>query len=266
MTDATVLDLAHRLMEDAPEDAAARMRFYERLADTELFLLLLDEAEGDAPVRPQVFALDEGRFVLAFDTEERLATFAEAPTPYAAIPGRVVMAMLAQAGDLGLGLNLAVAPSSFLMPAGAVSWLADMLAAAPETASGLPKGFARPTALPPELEPALRAKLSQLAGFAETALLAAVTYADDRRGHMLAFLGAREGSEPALAKAVGEALAFSGIEAGEIDVSFLAPDSAAARTMDGVALRLEIPRLAEAPAAKGPTAPGMDPGRPPILR
>ncbi|MEI4484912.1 SseB family protein [Frigidibacter sp. MR17.14] len=266
MTEATVLDLAHRLMEDAPEDAGARMRFYERLADTELFLLLLDEAEGDAPVRPQVFALDEGRFVLAFDTEERLATFAEAPTPYAAIPGRVVMAMLAQAGELGLGLNLAVAPSSFLMPAGAVSWLADMLAAAPEAASGLPKGFARPTALPPELEPALRAKLSQLAGFAETALLAAVTYADDRRGHMLAFLGAREGSEPALAKAVGEALAFSGIEAGEIDVSFLAPDSAAARTMDGVAIRLEIPQLAEAPAAKGPTAPGMDPGRPPILR
>ena len=39
----TPLDLAHAATEAAPQDDAARLRFYERLADGELFLLL--EAE-----------------------------------------------------------------------------------------------------------------------------------------------------------------------------------------------------------------------------
>ena len=40
MSDTTVLDLAHMAMEAAPEDDTARLRFFERVADSELFLLL----------------------------------------------------------------------------------------------------------------------------------------------------------------------------------------------------------------------------------
>ena len=40
----TDLDQAHAAMETAPEDDTARLRFYERLADTELFMLLGAEA------------------------------------------------------------------------------------------------------------------------------------------------------------------------------------------------------------------------------
>ena len=47
MTDPTPLDLAHAAMEAAPEDDAARLRFYERLADGEVFLLLAGAPEGE---------------------------------------------------------------------------------------------------------------------------------------------------------------------------------------------------------------------------
>jgi len=47
MAEQTPLDMAHQIMQNAPEDEAARMRFYERLADSELFLLLKEEAVGD---------------------------------------------------------------------------------------------------------------------------------------------------------------------------------------------------------------------------
>ncbi len=43
MTDLTPLDTAHAAMEAAPADDAARLRFYERLADSEMFLLLSEE-------------------------------------------------------------------------------------------------------------------------------------------------------------------------------------------------------------------------------
>ncbi|WP_343117279.1 SseB family protein [Ostreiculturibacter nitratireducens] len=264
MPETTVLDFAHAAMEAAPEDAAARLRFYERLADAELFLLLEAEPDGDT-VSPQVFALEEGSFVMAFDREERLSAFTGAPAPYVALPGRVIAGLLAGEA-LGLGLNLAVAPSSFLMPPDAVSWLVETLGQAPEQAEARPEAFHAPGDLPQSLLYSLDTKLALAAGLGEAALLAGVTYAGGRRGHMLAFLGARPEAEAALAKAVSEALAFSGIEAGEIDVAFLAADDPSAVRMARVGLRFDLPEVTEDEQVLSPAAPGMDPKRPPKLR
>ena len=70
----TDLDLAHAAMDGAPEDDATRLRFYERLADTELFLLLGSEADGDQ-INPEIFEIENQKFTLVFDREERLAQF-----------------------------------------------------------------------------------------------------------------------------------------------------------------------------------------------
>lgn len=259
----TLLDEAHSAMEAAPQDDAPRLRFYERLADGELFLLLEAEAEGEV-LAPRVFDLEDGPVVLAFDSEDRLAEFAGAIVPYAALPGRVIAAQLAGQG-VGLGLNLGVAPSSILIPAEALAWLAATLHHAPQQVEARPEAFHAPAGLPQALVPALEAKLALASGLAEAALLAGVTYAGGRRGHMLAFLDATPGAEAALARAAGEALTFSGIEAGEIDVAFLSASDAAVAAMARVALRFDPPAPEPAEPAP-PRAPGSDPDRPPILR
>jgi hypothetical protein len=98
-----------------------------------------------------------------------------------------------------------------------------------------------------------------------TALLAGVSYADGRRGHMLAFVGAVPGAEPALARAAAEALTFSGVDAAEMDVTFLAPQEPALQPLARVALRFDLPMPA-LPDPVTPGAPGMDPDRPPRLK
>jgi hypothetical protein len=97
------------------------------------------------------------------------------------------------------------------------------------------------------------------------ALLAGVSYADGRRGHMLAFVGTVPGAESALARAAAEALTFSGVDAGEMDVTFLAPDESALVPLSRVALRFDLPMPA-LPEPVTPVAPGMDPDRPPRLK
>jgi hypothetical protein len=259
----TPLDIAHAAMDAAPEDDAARLRFYERMADGELFLLLETEVEDQA-VMPRVFALEDGPVVLAFDREDRLSAFTGAPAPYAALPGRVIAAQLAGQG-IGIGLNLGVAPSSFLIDAGAVDWLAATLGHAPAEAVAQPVAFHAPRGLPDRLIEGLDAKLARAGGLAMTALLAGVSYADGRRGHMLAFVGAVPGAEPALARAAAEALTFSGVDAGEMDVTFLASDEPALVPLARMALRFDLP----VPALPDPVArfaPGMDPDRPPRLK
>lgn len=257
----TLLDAAHAAVSADPDNDALRLRFYERLADGEMILLLEREVEGDQ-VTPRVFDLEGGPVVLIFDREERLSAFSGGIAPYAALPGRVIAGMLKGQG-IGLGVNLGVAPSSMLLPPEALDWLALALETGPVAAEGKPEAFHAPKGLPEALLTGLDAKLARAAGLASGVLLAGVSYAGGRRGHLLAFLDAAPGAEETLARAVSEALVFSGVEAGELDVAFLVTGGPVADAMARVALRFDLP---EPEVPDGPAAPGMQPDKPPILR
>ncbi|WP_416368049.1 SseB family protein [Tritonibacter mobilis] len=263
MTEMTPLDQAHAAMEAAPADDAARLRFFERLADSELFLLLDKEPEGDR-ISPEIFETGEGRFVLVFDREERLAQFAERIVPYAALSGRVIASMLAGQG-IGLGVNLEVAPSSILIPDAAMGWLAETLAHAPGEVEAAISEVHPPRGLPETLLAALDTKLATATGLARMAYLAAVTYESGGSGHLLAFIGAEPGAEPALAKAAGEALTFSGIEAGALDVGFFAASEEISARLARVGLRFDLPEV-ETGQIYQPQRPGSDPEKPPRLK
>jgi hypothetical protein len=257
---ATLLDAAHAALSADPENEALRLRFFERLADGEMVLLLEREAAGES-LEPKVFDLEDGPVVLVFDREERLAAFTGGIAPYAAMPGRVIAGLLKGQG-IGMGVNLGVAPSAMLLPPEAMDWLAETLEDGPEEVEARPEAFLPPS-VPAAVIAALDAKLARAGGLATGALLAGVVYADGRRGHLLALLDVVEAAEAALARAMNEALVFSGIEAGELDVVALASGSAAAVKMANVGLRFDLPMPA-APAAR--VAPGMDKARPPKLR
>ena len=146
MTEMTPLDLAHAAMDAAPEDDTARLRFFERLADSEMFVLLSRDPEGET-LAPEVFETEEGQFVLVFDREDRLSAFADRAVPYAALSGRMIVQMLDGQG-IGLGVNLEVAPSSILIPAEGIGWLAQTLAHEPGQVEAGIEELRAPTGLP----------------------------------------------------------------------------------------------------------------------
>jgi len=260
----TPLDQAHAAMIAAPEDDAARLAWYRLFADTELVLWLEEEAAGKT-LAPKVLALESGPVVLVFDSDERLAALGQGPVPYAALPGRIVAQQLIGQG-IGIGVNLATEQCAFLIDAAAVTWLVETLDRAPTQTRIRPVAVAPPPALPRALIEALEAKLARAGGLAAGAVLAAVTYEDGQRGSMLAFLSPRPGAETALARAVSEALVFSGIEAGALDVAFLALGDPVAEAMLRHGLRVDLPAPPTPAQAQTPGAPGMDPDRPPRLR
>ncbi len=262
MTEPTPLDLAHAAMEQEPANETARLQFYERLADCELFMMLGEEPEGDE-ISPSVFDTEDGRFVLVFDREERLAAFAGRVVPYVALSGRGVVQMLV-GQDIGLGVNLEVAPSAILIPDAAVSWLHQTLGHAPEQVEAGVEEFLPPAGLPEALLTALDVKLATAAGLATNAYLVALRYSGGGQGHLLGFVDATDGAQEALAKAVSEALTFSGIEVGALDVGFFAAEDPAAARLARVGLRFELPAL-KTTQRSSPAAPGSDPDKPPRL-
>lgn len=263
----TPLDRAHAEMTADPEAALPRLRFYETLAEGELVVLLEAEPEPGAEAVPALFPTEESTLVLAFDSEARLAEFAEGAAPYAALPGRALIELLAAQG-FGLGLNFGTATSEFLMPASAVTWLAGVLANRAAEVEALPQAFSAPD-LPQSLLLALDRKLARAAGLAEYALLIGADW-PERRGLLLAFVGAKDGAERALAQAAGEALSFSGLddEAPDLhlDVAFLASEDPALDRFKGLALRFDLPEPEAAQALSRPLPPGSDPAKPPRLR
>ena len=254
----TQIDDTHAQMETSDE---ARLRFFQSVAASELFLLLEKEASGEN-IEPRLFNVEGSNVALAFDTLDRLSEFAGEITPYAAMSGRVLVSLL-EGEDLSLGLNLEVAPSATLLGPDALKWLHTTLGQAPSEVEARPEEFLPPAGLPETLITALDTKLASAAGLAKLAYLAAVKYDNGTQSHLLAMIDPVPGAEPTLAKAINEALVFSGIEAGSIDVTFLKASDTTAAKLAHVGLRFDLPTPPEPEAAK---APGTDPDTPPKLR
>ncbi|WP_132862179.1 SseB family protein [Shimia isoporae] len=250
-------------MSASPDDDGARLRFFERLADAELFLLLEKEPEGER-IAPEIFETSDASFVLVFDTEERLSQFVGRVAPYAALSGRIIATMLADQG-IGLALNPEVAPSSMLVPPEALGWLVNTLTHAPDQVEAKVEAFTAPAGLPEVLVTALDAKLATTGGLAKMAYLVGVTYENGARSHMLGFVDAIEAAQGALAKAVNEALTFSGIEAGALDVGFFSANDPVAAQLARAGLRFDLPEP-ETLQEYNPVKPGSDPSKPPILK
>lgn len=260
MTDFTPLDDAHAAMMAAEDDDTARLRFYERIADVELFLLL--EAE---PVEDQInpVVLD-GQYLIVFDRAQRLAAYVGDAAPYVALSGRAIAGML-EGQDLGLAVNIGVAPSEILLPAGAMAWLRDTLAHEAGEVEARIERVVPPKGLPETLVAAIDAKLATATGMAAGAYLVGVEYQGGGRGHLLAFIGAIPRAQDALVRAASEALTFSGIEAGAMDVGFFGPADPTVEKLARVGLRFDLPQgegLQHTPRMP----PGSDPSKPPILK
>jgi len=257
----TPLDAAHAAMLADPSDDAARLRFYERVLDSALSLVLAAEG-GDDRVEPLLLEIADATYVAVFDLPERLAAFLDAPRPMAQLAGRSLVRMLAGQG-LGMALNPAVAPSSQLIPPEAVTWLAGMLEGGTEGHSARPRAVFPPTGAPEALIGALGSKLAAMAGSFDAAYLVTAEFTDGTRGLILALAGVLPPAQAGMTEAAMEALRFSGIEAGTLDVLYLKPDTPALIRIARVGLRFDLPRPSRSAA---PTSPGMDSDRPPILR
>jgi SseB protein N-terminal domain len=256
------LDQAFLAMQSG--DEAAALQFYRLLADAQLILLLQHEPEGDQ-IAPQVYDLSDGPVLLAFDSEDRLAAFAEGPAPYVSLPGRVIAGMMSGQG-LWLGLNLGTgAASETLLPPDAMTHLLSLLDVTPVQTEARAQGFSAPV-VPDALDAALLAVFARISGLAVAAVLVGVAYEGRVRGHVLAIIGAQSVAEPDLARAIAEALAFAGLEAATLDVTFMAPEDPGLAQMVRLGRVYEVPAPVAPPEPAIPASPGFDPTKPPRLR
>lgn len=258
----TPLDQAHAAMIANEDDDTARLRFYERIADVELYLLLEKEPEGEQ-IEPQVLDRDGVQYLLVFDRAQRLAEYAGVSGAYVALSGRNVAAML-DGQPFGLALNLDVAPSSILLPDTAVAWLRETLSHQAGEVEAKIESLHPPKGLPESLIGAIDAKLATATGMAANAWLVGVTYEGGGRGHLLAFIDAIPRAQDALVRATSEALTFSGIEAGAMDVGFFGRTDPTVEKLTRVGLRFDLPQMEQ--LQKTPRMPGSDPENPPKLR
>lgn len=257
----TELDTAFAAMAADDNDDMARLRYYERLADSELYLLLTAEPDGE-DIDPETVDVEGLEYLLVFDRELRLAEFVGRSAPYVALSGRSLAAMIA-GDELGLAVNIGVAGYEMLVPPAAISWLSETLGQGPEEGMARILEVRPPEGVPEHLLESLSRKLATGQGLAEFCFLAAVTYDDQTRGHVLAFVNVVDAAQHALAGAVNEALTFSGVEAGQLDVVFLADTDPNAAKFGQVGLRFDLPKPAERTVGQ---APGMDPEKPPKLK
>lgn len=245
----------------APETLAA-------LSGGEWHLLCEAEAEG-AVLHPLPFPTEAGPIALAFQSEADLAAFTEKPAAYAALPGRALVAALAEAG-LGLGLDFGQAQAA-LLPASALKALRALWAAplpqSPESPP-LPQTLTAPPPLPAPALQRLAALLGQGLPPKAAAYLFGQALGEGTPLPGLALLGAPPTAEAALSRLAREAWQMAGLPPGPLALVLLAPGhpEAAAYRQNGAFLAEGAPDPQPAPPPAAPKPPGFDPAAPPILR
>ena len=68
----TPIDIAFSDMNADETNDIARLRFYERLIDCELFMLLEAESDGQS-IRPDIFDVEKQQVALVFDKEDAIS-------------------------------------------------------------------------------------------------------------------------------------------------------------------------------------------------
>lgn len=170
--------------------------------------------------------------------------------------------------DIGLALNLGVAPSEMLLPPDAVNWMAAAAEIEPEETEARIERIAMPRELPSSLIEAIDARLAGLAHHIREAHLVEVTFTDQTGALLLALVGVAPAMQGEIAAAIGEAVQFCGLEHARLDVTFLPEDAPMRARMASVSIRIDLPEHRDAPVDEParPKPPGSDPDKPPILR
>jgi hypothetical protein len=239
----TPLARAVRLYLLKPQDDGGRLRLYEALSGSELVLPLASDSPGEE-VTPETVDVAGVPHVVAHDS---IAAFAGGePRPTATLSGLALAQMLEGQGA-GVILHLDGMADPFLVAPEAVDWLAANLAEGPERVEARPLTLHPPKGLPASLLTALDRRLAQGEGMARAAWLAAVDWSDGTRGHLLAFVGARTGSEETLAAGINAAVALSGAEGVRMDVTFLSEGDPVIERLARVALRFDMEDPDDAP-------------------
>ncbi len=249
----------------AQADDARSGRVFDALFNSEMLLLLEEEPAGEA-IRPVVLELEAGPTALAFDLADRLAAFSNRPAPYAAMPGRALVTMLAgQTADgrpLNLAINPGVAPSELFYGPEELAWAAEFLAEGLAVEDARVTGCGAPVGASQALLAALDAKLAALSMALAEAWLVRADYADKPSRLLLALRLRAPGGEAGVAQAVAETGRLADRDAADLDVAFLDEGDALLDQARRHGLGFEIPE----PATRARPAPGMDPDRPPKLR
>ena len=257
------LEVLAEKMCHAPADQAMRMQFFITFLDSELYLLLSEEASYES-ISPIVASHKGIEHVLVFTSEDNLAEYSKQISPYAALSGRVIVEMFAQA-DLGIALNFAILSSELFLTTEEIKWLNEIVAEVPAIHQARPTAFFPLAEESKKLNSILIDKLLSLAELAASFWLTGVEYDNQSQGVMLIILDACTGAEAPLAKAALEAVAFSGLENLSFEVSFLPGQEKVVETVKRQGQPLLFP---ERPAKKlyQPSMPGGDPSKPPRLR
>ncbi len=258
----TPLDKTHASLQITEDDEQSYLTFYSCLVETELFVLLDHAPDGDA-ITPSVIEIDRIKYVLGFDTLDRLTDFSTKTSAYAAFYGRDLIPLLASEA-LGLALNPEVAQSAELLSPETLIWLADFIRTHPNPIDEQISGVSPPQGLSEGIITSISGKLSHAYGLAICAYIVGVHYVSGNTAHLIAFVGAKPEAESSLSSMMSEALAFSGFSSTLLDVGFFAEDHPIIAALERHGLKINFPQ--KEPFQSLAVNIGLDPQRPPKLK
>ncbi len=225
-----------------------------------LLRVLLEESDAKDPDM-EVFAISDGKFVLAFDTDENFSAFVDRPRLCSRITGRDLLKALA-GKNIGVIVNAnAIEGAAFLTPE-QVSWALEMSDQSLEIHVSTNSSVARANPSDEVLD-IIQRNFNELGGFVDAAYLCNIQDDQGNEALTLALVNCAAEAQLTALLTASDMSRFNPKTA--VAIALVEAGSEIEQKLQQIGVRIEF-KVKPQPVSLTATAPGMDPDRPPKLR
>jgi len=237
----SVIDDLHSAMEQNPSSGESRLDFYLSMVSHD-FLIVLEDDNFSNELKPRVFELEQGNFVLCFDDHEKLSTFFNKEITYVIISFKTIIDFLREK-KVGIAINLGK-PSGVLLDLAAIKWMDQILFDTEEQElTAMPIKIEFPHLIDEKFLLNLKRIIPKIAGFVTKIVLAKAYYGSLNSSYILAFINSPKLFRAEIKDKVSDTIKLNSVNDLAVDITFLDSSTKLANELCLHGMEIEIPAL-----------------------
>ena len=218
-----------------------KLEFHRRIIGND-FLVVLQNGYFDDDLRPRIFDTQEGKFLLCFESNEKLTNFITQKTAHVLLSFKEIIKLIKNK-KIGIAINIGK-HSGILLDLKVVEWIEQVISSGQVEELGLmPIEFEFPHLVDESLLGNLKIVLETMSGMTKKVILAQAHYNDLNVSFFLGFIDSPKLFHKSIKERVLDVVKLHKSDSVFLDVAFLSSSTELASKLSINGLTILLPRL-----------------------
>jgi hypothetical protein len=235
------IDELYTCVYNEPNNIVRKLDFYLRILGSNFFVVL-ENSDFEEDLRPSIFDTQEGKFLLCFESIEKLTNFITKETAHAVLSFKEIIELIKNK-KIGIALNVGD-HSGVLLDLEAVDWIQQVISTGPsEELNSIPIEFEFPNQADKNLFDNLKITLKTVSGMTKKVVLAHAHYKDLSFSCFIGFIDTPRLFHELIRERVLDTVKLDKSNSVFVDVAFLSSSMELASKLLANGLTVQFPKV-----------------------